>query len=353
MAFSPILVDGFDNYGVGTQRWTLGASMALSSSRSRHAWGQGAENTGFSGIGFPWIELPQVASIIFEGAFKLTFFGSQQRLLSFGKLGVTSGDHAEIRLSDSKHPYVVHTQSGAVILGPTVGPEHVMEIGNWYWFQVHMIPHATAGYFKFAVNGKTWLEGSNLNTKHSSFAALIDSFRLAHGAFSNYHYDDFVWQDGATGEFQGDVVVLGKRPISAGYITQFAVTGAATNHEAVDEVTADDNTSYVSSDTEGERDSYIIEDITEVPEASLVLAVQQALRHRKEEPGPRSVTGFIRVDTDEFLGQERFPSETSFLTSIEEPITVQPDGVSAWGTVGEFNALDVEIGQEVGDGEES
>ena len=350
MAFSPILVDGFDNYAGGTQRWTLGSSMTCSLSRSRHAWGQGAENTGFSGIGFPWIELPQVSSLIFEGAFNLRLFAGGLRVLSAGKLGVTSGDHVELRLSDSKHPYIVNPQSGAVIAGPTVGPEHVMELGLWYWFQFHVIPHDSAGYVKFSVNGDTWLEASGVDTKHGSFDPIIDQFKLAHGATSNYWYDDFVWQDGDTGQFMGDMIVIGKRPISAGYITQFDVVGAASNYLAVDEVAADDDTTYVTSDIEGERDSYIIEDITEVPESSVVLGVQQAIRHRKDEPGPRSVTPFIRVDTDEITGQEWFPSETAYLTSIEDVHILQPDGVSEWGTVGEFNALDVEIGQEVGDG---
>jgi hypothetical protein len=65
------------------------------------------------------------------------------------------------------------------------------------------------------------------------------------------------------------------------------------------------------------------------------------------------VIPFIRVDTDEVVGQEWFPSETSYLSSIDDCHTLQPDGVSEWGTVAEFNALDVEIGQEVGDGLEA
>jgi hypothetical protein len=249
---------------------------------------------------------------------------------------------------------VVHVETGNVILGPTTGPEHVVELNNWYWFQLTVLPHASAGFVNFSVNGKTWLEGSGLVTKHSSFAATIDSFNLSFAFTFNWYYDDFVWQDGETGEYQGaGMAVIGKRPIAAGYITQWDETGAATNHEAVDEVAADDDTSYVASDVDGERDSYIIEDIDEVPDTSIVLGVQQVLRHRKTEPGPRSVIPFIRVDTDEVVGQEWFPSETSYLSSIDDCHTLQPDGVSEWGTVAEFNALDVEIGQEVGDGLEA
>jgi hypothetical protein len=175
-------------------------------------------------------------------------------------------------------------------------------------------------------------------------------FYLAHGAFSTYWYDDFCWQDGDVGEFQGaGLAIIGKRTIAAGHITEFT-PNTGTNHGAVDEIARDDDTTYVEDETIGHRDSYIIDNITEVPESSTVLAVQQAFAHRKTEPGPRSVSPFIWVDGDEILGQEWFPSETSYLTSIEDPQTLQPDGVSEWGTVGEFNALDVEIGQETGDG---
>lgn len=348
MAFDPIEMDGFDNYTVGLQRWTLGSALTSSSERSRHSWGQGGENTGFSGIGYPWIELPQVGSLVWEGAMNLRIFNTGDPVaVKIGKLGVTSGNHIDIRLSDSKHPYIVHSQSGTVLLGPTTGPEKVIELQNWYWWQLYVLPHASAGVVHFAVNGSTWLQGTGLNTKHPSFDALIDSFSLAHGAFNTWYYDDFVWQDGTTGEFQGaGMAVIGKRAESDGAETDFT-PNTGTSPEAVDEIAADDDTTYDASSTVGHRSTYIIADITEVPGNSTVLGVQGAWRHRKTEPGTRAARHILRVGSDEVQGPQRFPSETSYLTTIEACHILQPDGVSAWGDVDAFNALDVEIGQEI------
>lgn len=354
MPFHPILVDGFDNYTVGVQRWTVGGTFhaANSSGASRHAWGLGGWVPGHN---VPAIELPPVNALIWEGAVKLhdhfvPGFGPQPDF-RFGKQGVALKQHVHFMLSDTRHPYFRRGEDNAVILGPTIGPTRVVELDVWYWFQVYILIHETLGAIHFKVNGDTWLEGTGLNTKHSEATAFIDWFAAGTQTGSEWYLDDFVWQDGEDGEFQGDMVVLGKRPAAPGYITEFDVVGAGANWQAVDEAEADDDTSYVHSTTTGERDAYLLDKITEVPGSSIVLAVQQAFRHRKDEPGVRSVTPFIRVDTDELVGEERFPSESAYLTTIEAMHLEQPAG-GDWGTVDEFNALDVEVGQEVGDGEE-
>jgi hypothetical protein len=355
MAFVPLLGDGFDNYDVGLQRWTIGsefhASDPISSSYSRHAFGKGAFMNGRSCA----IELPDGGrtAIIMECAMRLVSGGFQPQLpwISYFKMDVTNFVHCQVRLSESRHPYFTRGENGAVIGGPAVGPTRVIEIGNWYWIQFYASIHASTGVMKLWVNGDPWLEVSNVNTRHSGASSnIIDGLQLSTAFGIEMAVDDVAIQDGLLGEFQGDMIVLGKRPIAAGYITDFTPIGDTPNFECVDEHVADEDTTYVTSDVVGERDSYIIEDITEVPDTSIVLGVQQAVRHRKDQPGPRSLIPFVRVDTDETLGEERFPSETSYLTTIELPQTLQPDGVSAWGTVATFNALDVEVGQETADG---
>lgn len=351
MAFAPIYADGFDNYSVGRQRWTIGPeAWSTGTGNSRHAWGRGM---GFGYAQSPAIEMAPLPSMIIEGAFKLKGRNwPQSHILRLGKMDLANNFHCSFMLTESRHVYFRREQDSTVLAGPTIGPEHVVEFNNWYWFQMKAIIHDTDGYMEFRVNNHLWLAASNLDTYNTIAGIQIIDLLNVGGAFpqDEWDVDDIVVQDGATGEFQGDMIVLGKRPADVGYISQFTPSGAATGWEATDEVTADEDTTHAASDTIGERDSYLLDKITEVPESSIVLGVQQAFRHRKDEPGPRSVVAFTRVDTDEFLGEERFPSESAYLTSIEAVQLTQPDGVSAWGTVGEFNALDVEIGQEVTDG---
>ena len=355
MAFTPVLVDGFDNYTVGDQRWTVGQTFTCHPDFSRHAWGQGASFIGaFPNVPNTGMEIPPLTTTIVEGAFKL--IGKNANILDsfhWSKMDVETYRHVAMTLTDTRHVFFRRGDNQAILAGPTVGPDKVIEVGLWYWLQFTVKIHASLGEIHFGVNGNTWLSATGLNTLHpSASSAVTDRFGVAQFATDAWIADDVVIQNGATGEYQGDMIVLGKRPAAAGSSADLTPVGAATAHEATDEIAADDDTTYVASSTVGERDSMEIAKITEVPGSSIVLAVQQSFRHRKDEPGPRSVTGFVRVASDEVHGEERFPSETAYLTSIEAPMILQPDGVSAWGTVDEFNALDVEIGHEVQDGVE-
>lgn len=358
MPFHPVECDGFDNYADTIERWTIGNGGSNFSGASRHAWGQGL---GYQFNTIPQIEHVPLGEVIHEFAWRDNDAVSSFVLCRLGKLDVLNRYHLGLHVSESGHPYFARYDSSnnltAIIAGPTTGPEHILEPNVWYWMQVLAGFHESSGYVKLMVNNHVWLEATGVNTMHGGYLPTptaeqrtSDTIRLGEFPMPTIRVDDWVLQDGSDGVPQGDMVVIGKRPIAAGYITQLDLTGAATNHEAVDEIDADGDTSYVSSDTIGERDSYIIEDITEVPESSIVLGVQLAYRHSKEQPGPRSVRGFVRVASDEYLEEERFPSENFYLTSIEEVHILQPDLVSEWGTVGEFNDLDVEIGVEVGDG---
>jgi hypothetical protein len=353
MAFVPTVVDGFDNYRRGRERWTIGQEFIgggfdpLSPSWSRHAFGQGANILGSSAR----IEIPGRSAQIIEVA--LQYNGAFQQflpLLAFYKLDVSTFEHVSVKLSDTRHPYIVRGQNNALLVGPTVGPDKVLELGVWYWHQFYVKIHPTAGEVRYWINGNPWLEATGLNTYHSGASTqTADCGGISQQFGPEVRADDVVFQDGELGDFQGDMIVLGKRPAAPGYISEFTPVGAATGWEATNEINADEDTTYDGSDVLGARSSYEIAKITEVPDSSIVLAVQQAFRHRKDQPGPRSVIPFIRVASNEILGEERFPSETAYITPIEAPQLEQPAG-GAWGTVGEFNALDVEVGQEVADG---
>lgn len=350
MAFLPVVCDGFDNYENGQERWTIGANFTsgpdTALAYSRHSWGRGAFINGERAM----IEIPPLPSVILEGALQYRgTFQLQHPIISFWKLDVTRRKHASLHLSDSRHVYFKDAND-VVVAGPTVGPSKVIEINNWYWWSVKVVFDENVGSIELKINGDTWLTATGLDTVHDSATApLCDCVALSTQFGPEIYADDIVIQDGE-GEFQGDMVVLGKRPADAGYITQFTPS-AGSNWQNVDEIARDNDTTYNASSTVGERDSYLLDKITEVPDSSIVLAVQQAFAHRKTEPGPRSTIPFIRVASDEIVGEEWFPSETSYITVIETPQVEQPAG-GDWGTVGDFNALDVEIGQEVADGEE-
>lgn len=351
--FTPVYCDGFDNYALSAQRWTAGSSgFVINTVASRHAWGQGAFTTTNGQI-----ELLANSEFIIEGAMRVVenpaSFGDN-RVVGFGKIGVPlDAFHCSIRLNSQRHPYFTRDDTGALIAGPTIGPEKAMEMNVWYWVQVYVKIDGSVGEMQMYVNNNHWLSADGLDTKNDGAiggSSQCDLLQWGGAQGWGFWGDDFVIQDGSVGKFMGDMIVIGKRPVSAGAYSDFTAVGAATGHEATDEVSADEDTTHIASETIGEKHSSIIADITEVPESSLVLAVQQAFRHRKDEPGPRSVTPFLKVGADEVFGEERFPSENAYLTMYDPPYTKQPDGVTDWPNVGDFNDLDVEVGVETGDG---
>ena len=358
MAYDPIFVDGFDNYGEESyQRWTLGSQSqgggppgyGLGLAYSRHTWGQGAFIQSQLKA-----ELPNsMTTVLVEGALKLTnrFQYPGHPTIRVGGLGVSDYPHVQVNLSVSQHPYFVYSKDGSVIAGPTTGPDTIIQFNRWYWWMLKVVLHASAGSMELALNhpSNIILTASGIPTLNDdvSAPAYADYVQFSQQFGETFHVDDVVIQDGTTSQgYVGDVVVIGKRVYAVGALADWTPSPAVPNWENVDEVVGDDDTTHNASNVIGQRDSHLVSLITEVPDTSEVLAVQVAYRAKKSDAGSRSMRSSLSEGGSDVFGTERFPSESSYLTFIDDPHVTKPSG-GAWGTVGDFNALDLEVGYEV------
>ncbi len=154
-------------------------------------------------------------------------------------------------------------------------------------------------------------------------------------------FDDFYVCDSsgsANNTFLGDVRVETIYPTGAGTHTTFALTGAASNYAAVNEHPSDGDTSYVSSATPGNIDTYTFGSLSSTPTA--IFGIQVDLTNRKDDAGSRGAAAALRTAATDYVGPT-FPVLDSYAItpSIFE---TDPNTAAAW-TQTEVNALEAGI----------
>lgn len=109
------------------------------------------------------------------------------------------------------------------------------------------------------------------------------------------YYDDLlVATDGHVGRCGVELL----KPTGAGSSTDLTPS-AGSNFECVDEVPPDDDTSYVSSSTVDDHDTYVLSDLTQ---SGSVRAVQAFMRSRLSEAGEGSIAPVLRSGGVDYTG---------------------------------------------------
>ena len=137
----------------------------------------------------------------------------------------------------------------------------------------------------------------------------------------------------------GDKRVLYLTPNGAGNYTDFAFTGGASNYESVDDAAQDGDTSYVSSATVTDQDSYTLANLSAGP---AIFAAAPVFCSKKTDAGTRSFKPLLRISSTDYLGTEVSPG-TTYGYSID-PQLVSPATATAF-TISEINAM--ELGEEI------
>lgn len=226
-----------------------------------------------------------------------------------------------------------------------ITPAGVLD-GNWHYIEVFATIHATTGQLIVKVDGKSVITFTG-NTLSTGTVTTIDAIRFRTGKYvaspnSVISIDDFYVCD-ATGStnntFLGDVRVQSLVPNAAGSYTQLTPSGAANNYANVGEVPYN-NTTYNSSATVGQRDTYGLSDLA--ASTTTVLGMQSVAYMQKSDAGAANAKvalvsgGGLYYDTTQSLGT----SPTAY-TQMRQ---TDPATSAAW-TVGGANGL--EAGMEV------
>jgi hypothetical protein len=127
---------------------------------------------------------------------------------------------------------------------------------TWYYIELKVKCHATAGTFDLHVDGVSVLSGSSLNTKIGTHL-YHDRFKLQ----GHYHapiFDDLYFLDSTdtvNNTFLGQMRVETISPDGAGDSTDFT-PDSGSNYARVNGVISDDDTSYVESSESNHKDLY-------------------------------------------------------------------------------------------------
>lgn len=223
-------------------------------------------------------------------------------------------------------------RSGTSTTDVAVGTQ-VLTTGQWYYLEVQFnYPGSGNPTVTVRVNG-----GADI-TNSSTFGSAVQLDRVVLGfSFStvqvapSFSIDDLYILDSLGTDnttFIGDVRVELLVPTATSFNDGFTPTGAATNHEAVDDATPDGGTTYASATAVGKDIDFDMTDLSNTPSAIFGVAVQTV--GMKTDVGVRSTTSRIKSGASTVTGTAHTLSSTTYTASPLQIVERDPDGNIAW-----------------------
>lgn len=157
---------------------------------------------------------------------------------------------------------------------------------TWGYLEVEMTANTVTGRWRVRFNGELLLDVTADTI--GGVGATIGAIELIRPSGTMAIDDWYIYdkQAGAVTDFLGDCVVYGILPDGAGSLTQWSVTGAASNYAAVNGDGSSGDAKYVASSTPGQIDRYTFSDIAAF--SGTIKGIQVTAQARKDDAGSRS-----------------------------------------------------------------
>lgn len=228
--------------------------------------------------------------------------------------------------------------------GTTLGTtSFAISANTFYYIEWKVKIDNTTGTIDVQVNGSNKLSLTGLDTQNTANATANQVVMGNLGGNSNTTSDfgDFYACDGQgsapTNTFLGDVRIEAKFTNGAGVTTEWTPS-AGSNFQNVDETAPDDDTTFNSSSTINQVDTYAYPDIT--PGFGTVFGVQVLMNTRKDDGGTRTIAPVVRSGSTNYVGNSQNIS-TSYLY-YRQMYEQNPDTAAVW-TVSGVNAAEFGI----------
>jgi len=322
-------LESFDHYGttadLAAGKWTaadgdLSSAISRTGANSFHI-SDGAKELVCSAFG--------LSEVIFGGAFYFTSIAGTNDFIAFNSSTGTA--QVEIQMTGAGE---LEVKRGAASLGVSSGAN--ISTDAWYYIEARMVISDTVGEAEIRVNGNTVANLTGVDTRLN--ADFIDNIEISGFAGNLFYLDDVYICDTAGTEnnsFLGTIQVSCLFPNGDEGANDFAPTGAgATNSDRVNEDAQDGDTTYVSSETAGDKELYTLDDLPAVVDS--VLGVQVTNTMRKIDAGTRIVKNLIKSGATESAAPTAGlgPNYTHIVSTHD----INPDTNAAW-TVADINAL--------------
>lgn len=263
---------------------------------------------------------------------------------------ITSGDLIRFR-GVSGEQCQVNVNNGhveawrATVLLAQSASSTVYQAGVWHYLEVYLKIADAGGRFTIKVDGVTHVDytGDTLNS-----GANVEKIELVGGGTNSIVYFDDMYICDATGTvnntFLGDIVVE-YMPVNGNGNSSVLVGSDADstdNYLLVDEKPPS-TTDYVGSATEGDKDTYLVGNITGTP--ATIVGVQVTSLVAKTDASAKFSRPIVRSGTTDYVGTSQALPTTTYAARTDVWET-DPDTASAWTESG-VNAM--ESGFEVRD----
>lgn len=335
------MVDSWDTYAIGdtTLRWTYRVS-----DRGQDSLGTGRTGKGWVVPATPWSDYVGLGKVLTSEPTWVVGFavnaawgaGTAETIIcQFADAGTS-----QLQLTCNNAGKLSAYRgggvpTGSVSTGATLGTllgqsaNGALPTGTWHYLELLGTIDPTAGVVTVRVDGQQVISLTGQNTRASANGSADTIWLWAMiGGGVQATFDDLYLCDGtgaANNTFLGDVRVAALLPNAAGNYSQLAPTGAGTNHGCVGEATEDGDTTYVSSATAGQKDSYLTPALAGT---GTVKGVQLGLVARKDDAGTRTIQPLVRQAATDALG-----TAVSLGNSYQQyltPYDTNPATAGAW-----------------------
>ncbi len=253
--------------------------------------------------------------------------------------GEVSGDICDVYLDDATGEYVLRSGDATELFR---GP---LTKNVWAYFEVGVTVNGATSSVELRVNGTSAYSNGSLDLAVGSNTGVRDVMFIDEGtAYTNPSagVDDVYLCDGSGTEhntFLGPVRVHALSPNADDAVT-WTPNAGTTNYTQVDDVWAghDGDSSYVASNTVGEKDLYGLEDLAAEYQNPVAVQTYWAARH-DDSSGGASMAALLKSGATEVEGGEAVLN-ASYRYYVEPIQATNPDTGAAW-TPAEINALQI------------
>jgi hypothetical protein len=332
--------DGFDSYAtadlpllyniVGT---TGGSSFTIAAGQGRFSSGA-LKNSVSGGNEQVTRFFDDQPTWVVGVAFKFATGGVATSLI---EISTGSGPQVELRMTSSNLLQVT-SDGGVHVLG--TGTTTLLTNTFYYIeFKVTISTSISANTCKARLGGTDEIVVATSSSTDPQATGTASRVALRYDAASVViTWDDLYILDGtgsANNDFLGDMRVEDLRPNAQGHYSDYSVTGAGTHYGAVNETDEDGDTSYVSSSTVGNKETYTFPNLSSTPTA--IAGIQLVSVARKDDAGSRAITPMFRAGGTDYSGtQLPLPDSYGYLIQINE---TNPATSAAW-TGSDVNAIE-------------
>ena len=313
---SILFVDGCEFNAAVTEKWTTASSASHQTTTAR---------TGTRSI--------RVGTTVIVGSLTKTLASSYNTLtLACGVYKASFGAGASITFLDSSGgtqlTLAIAASSGAISLyrgttaGTLLGAGGTLSGATWQHLEINATIDDSVGAADVYLDGALVISVSGVDTKNTAVAgARTIRFDGPANANGYFYADDVIISD--TFAQIGPAIIQTLYPTGAGATTQWTPLAGA-NYAAVDETTGDGDTTYVSTSTLNNIDTYAFGNLA--ANSGAVLAVAVNVVGRTDGGGAPQITPVLRPGSTDRLGTGVI--QTAAYANSQSIWETNPDGGS-------------------------